>query len=350
MYPRNQLPQFIDLLSPLNTYPNDNCPDLFWEHLIEHNIPKLPYRICDSYDRSGAQQTHNITIPIIIYENEYLKATVYPTLGGKIGSLIEKTHNSKRELLFDNPVFQPAALSRLNAWTSGGIEWNWPKLGHSVLSVKNLYIGVINTTQGEILRLYEFDREMNTTFSIDLFLEMSSLYAQITLHNTNMHNNIDGYWWTNIGVNISEHSRVLYPADYVVHSSRNKGLYRAPFPANNLWNNGTFNVIDHSYPKHYYEARENFIAGNGSVSECELPMMSVIDKNGNGLIHGATINGRKYWVWGNDINDVNRMDFLRYIVINLKYLYFFFVSALQAMVTILNCSLVSLPRNRRHFL
>ena len=34
-------------------------------------------------------------------------------------------------------------------------------------------------------------------------------------------------------------------------------------------------------------------------------MMSIIDKNGNGLIHGGTMNGRKYWVWGNDINDVN---------------------------------------------
>ena len=44
--------------------------------------------------------------------------TVYPQLGGKVASIWDK--HEGRELMFDNPWLQPAALGRADAFTSGG--------------------------------------------------------------------------------------------------------------------------------------------------------------------------------------------------------------------------------------
>ena len=102
--------------------------------------------------------------------------TVYPQLGGKVASIWDKQEG--RELLFDNPWLQPAALGRADAFTSGGvhflphlsivhilytltsrprsigIEWNWPRLGHTVFHMRALYAGVRHTERGPILRLH----------------------------------------------------------------------------------------------------------------------------------------------------------------------------------------------------
>lgn len=72
-----------------------------------------PQRLCDMcvWHRPGSME-------VVLLETESWKATVEPRYGGKLSSLVYKPTGS--ELLFKNPVFQPGALGRLNAWTSGG--------------------------------------------------------------------------------------------------------------------------------------------------------------------------------------------------------------------------------------
>lgn len=174
-------------------------------------------------------------------------------------------------------------------------------------------MGAIETGRGEVLRLWEFDREMNTTYSVDLFAPTSSpevLFSRVVLRNLN-ERPVQGYWWSNIGVNISAGSRVLYPASYAVVST-GEGLTATPFPHFSPWttggSNGTFGASDHSYPGRYYEARENFIRGNGTNDRAS---MGIVDQQGRGLVHVSNADGRKYWVWGADEpHDFNRMMFL----------------------------------------
>ena len=174
-------------------------------------------------------------------------------------------------------------------------------------------MGVIETGRGDVLRLWEFDREMNTTYSVDLFAPASvpgALFSRVVLRNPNPWP-VEGYWWSNIGVNISSGSRVLYPATYAVINTPG-GLSATPFPHFSPWttggSNGTFGASDHSYPARYYEARENFIRGNGSSDRAS---MGIVDAEGRGLVHVSNADGRKYWVWGADEpHDFNRMMFL----------------------------------------
>ena len=78
----------------------------------------LPYRLQDNYSRKRSPYV----MKVIVLENEILKATFWVELGGRLMSLIYKPLN--RELLYNNPVFQPANLALRNAWFAGGIDRN----------------------------------------------------------------------------------------------------------------------------------------------------------------------------------------------------------------------------------
>src|SRR4029078_6135423 len=68
----------------------------------------------------------------VYLENEYLKVTVLPELGGHVYAIYDKTIN--RHNLYSNPVMKYAMVALRGAWVSGGIEWNFPD-GHTLTTV-----------------------------------------------------------------------------------------------------------------------------------------------------------------------------------------------------------------------
>ncbi len=85
----------------------------------------LPHGLQDDYDRTRTERKFRA----VVLENEVLRATFLTELGGRLWSLLHKP--SGRELLYVNPVFQPANLAIRNAWFSGGVEWNIAVRGHT---------------------------------------------------------------------------------------------------------------------------------------------------------------------------------------------------------------------------
>src|SRR5215468_8450709 len=60
----------------------------------------LPYPVQEDYDRS----LREVELPALVLENGVVRATVLPTLGGRVWSLYDVAR--ERELLFCNPVLQ----------------------------------------------------------------------------------------------------------------------------------------------------------------------------------------------------------------------------------------------------
>ena len=278
----NQLPLFL----PIRAKPtdvSDECGDELWNDLIVETTPVLPYRLRDGYDRAQTPDTPVLTVTQEVKETDAATAAVltfYPESGGKLASVVM----GGREILFDNPVLQPANLSRLNAWTSGGVEWNWPRLGHSVFTAAPVYMGSLSATlpggdgdgmpgrgkrgstlgagKGrtiDVTRIWEFDRELNTTWQVDVAVANNTVWVHVKVNNR--HNGtadpVDAYWWTNIGVPLDAKTRVLAPVD-VVASNSPQGQSCLPFPnfddcaaSSDGWNwNGStsfFPTTDHSY-------------------------------------------------------------------------------------------------------
>ena len=183
-------------------------------------VPPMPYLMQDNYTR----QRRSGRLPTIQVENAALRTTFYPSLGGRMISLYDK--QGRRELLFDNPVLQFANLAIRNAWFSGGVEWNGPLYGHSLLTCSPIFAGMVKTSRGPLVRLYEFDRALETTWQVDVFLPSKDdrLWVHVKAINPNAHG-VPFYWWTNIAVPLARDTRVLAPTDLLpLGPASNPGL------------------------------------------------------------------------------------------------------------------------------
>lgn len=244
----------------------------------------LPYRMQDDYTRARRP----MEFPGVVLENEHLRATFLPSVGGKLMSLVHKP--SSRELLDRNPVFQPANLALRNAWTSGGIEWNAGQLGHHYLTCAPMYAARVRGTQGDpVLRIYEFDRVKGFVYQLDFHLPPQSefLFARVRIVNPNAHE-IPMYWWTNIAVPETEHTRVLVPAEEAVRFNVEKGLELAHMPE--------LDGFDASYPLRAPRACEYFFR----ILENQRRWVAAVEQDGRGFIQASTsrLMGRKLFCWG----------------------------------------------------
>jgi len=257
-------------------------------------VPPLPYLMQDNYTRTRRPGR----LPTVELENVALRAIFYPTLGGRMISLHDK--RSGRELLFDNPVLQFANLAIRNAWFAGGVEWNGPLYGHSLLTCSPVFAGLVGTPLGPLVRIYEFDRSLETAWQVDLFLPPGDdrLWVHIKAINPNDHD-VRFYWWTNIAVPLMPDTRVLSPMDYAI-SHDFDGNSRLAFPV--------FDGFDGSYPFRYPYFKSVFFRKPG----VRKPWSVAVDGSGSGLGHVSTpaLSGRKCFTWGGGRGGKRWMDYL----------------------------------------
>jgi len=255
----------------------------------------LPYAVYDDYDRALAPGE----LDVLVIDNGLLRATIAPTLGGRLLALQDLA--TGRDLVFRNPVFQPANLAALNAWFSGGIEWNGLIPGHSPFTTAPVFAGVRDTPRGPILRLYEFDRSVEATWQIDLFLpaDRATLFAHGRIVNPSDAPRL-AYWWTNIAAPMDDRTRVLSPAAYSIeHIWPGNNLGRCAFPHDG-W--------DASYPDNWQNATSVFFRAPDAPRRFVL----AVDGAGHGLAQTATAEmvGRKFFYFGAATGGQNWMDYL----------------------------------------
>ncbi len=277
----NPLPIFRDPNAdmPVRTdasVPAEDRRQLGWQ--TAHRI--LPYRMQDGYDREKKLRA----FAAVVLENEILRATFLPELGGRLVSLRHKP--TDHELLERNPVFQPANLALRNAWFSGGIEWNTGQFGHHYLTCSPIFAACVDSPDGyPVLRLYEWDRVKCFPWQIDFHLPpgASFLFARVRLLNPHDHE-LPMYWWTNIAVPEAEDVRVLAPAATAL-----RGGGGAPLSLVSL-------APDGSYPTRMPFAQELYFR----IPENRRPWIAALDPHGTGLVHTSTrrLRGRKMFAWG----------------------------------------------------
>ncbi|MFI8766306.1 DUF5107 domain-containing protein [Streptomyces sp. NPDC053792] len=243
----------------------------------------LPAPVRDGYGRERTPAD----LDTIVIENDRLRVTVLPGLGGRVHSLHHKP--TGRELLYRNPVLQPAAFALNGAWFSGGIEWNIGATGHTTLSCSPLHAAVVRAPDGgPMLRLWEWERLRDLPFQVDLWLPEGSdfLYAGVRVRNPH-ERTVPVYWWSNTAV--PEDRRVLAPADAAWHHGYERGLNRLPVPV-------TEDGVDRSYPLNGAHAADFFY----DLPEEQRRWIAALDTDGAGLVQTSTdlLRGRKLFLWG----------------------------------------------------
>ncbi len=242
----------------------------------------LPVRVLDGY---GRERT-DTRLDTLVIENDRLRATVLPGYGGRVHSLFHKP--TGRELLYRNPVVQPAGFALNGAWTSGGIEWNIGATGHGTLSCAPVHAARVTAPDGgEMLRLWEWERLRDLPFQVDLWLPEDSDFLHVGVRVRNPHDRpVPVYWWSNIAV--PENRRVLVPADAAWRSSCPGELRRVPVPQSD----GT----DRTYPLRSVYSADYFY----DVPDGARRWIAALDEEGHGLVQTSTdlLRGRKLFVWG----------------------------------------------------
>ncbi|MHC3468838.1 DUF5107 domain-containing protein [Streptomyces sp. 7R007] len=237
----------------------------------------LPTRVRDGYGRVREPRP----IDTLVIENERLKATVLPGLGGRVASLLHKP--TGRELLYRNPVFQPANFALNGAWFSGGIEWNIGATGHTTLPCAPLHAARVTAPDGgEMLRLWEWERLRDLPFQVDLWLPEGSDFLYVGVRVRNPHERpVPTYWWSNTAV--PEERRVLVPAEGAWTFDYGRRLRKVPAPS-------------HPEIRHLPHAADYFY----DLPDDRRRWIAALDADGHGLVQTSTdpLRGRKLFVWG----------------------------------------------------
>jgi hypothetical protein len=243
----------------------------------------LPYAMQDGYNRERKRRDFRVAV----LENNVLKATFLLEFGGRLWSLYHKP--SERELLFVNPVFQPANLALRNAWFSGGVEWNIGTIGHTPFTCAPLFAARVEGLEGTpVLRMYEWERLRQVTYKIDAWLPNDSpvLFVKVCIRNPHARE-VPMYWWSNIAMPETPETRVIVPAESAYRYTYDH-LDKIPVP--------THAGLDYTYATRNARAADFFF----HIPDDAWPWIAALDGNGTGLVQVSTqrLKGRKLFVWG----------------------------------------------------
>jgi hypothetical protein len=252
----------------------------------------LPYRLQDGYTRSRTETE----LPALVLENDRLRATVLPSLGGRLYSLWHK--GSGRELLYRNPVFQPANLALRDAWFAGGVEWNLGSTGHTAQTCAPMFAARVEGPDGTpVLRLWEWERTRDLPYQLDFSLPKGSDFLLVGVRVRNPHAHaVPVYWWSNIAVTREPETRVLAPATEAWHYGYGGRLDRVAVPG------------ELTYPARAEAAADYFF----ELADETPRWIAAVDGHGHGLLQASTrrLRGRKLFVWGESAGGRRWQDWL----------------------------------------
>ncbi|MCL2772333.1 MAG: DUF5107 domain-containing protein [Oscillospiraceae bacterium] len=261
----------------------------------------LPYKMQDKYYR----KRDICSVKTAVLENDIITATFLPDFGGKLYSLYNK--RDKRELLFKNPVLQPANLALRNAWTSGGIEWNIGRTGHTYHTCAPVFFQKCKDINGEMfLRMFEYDRCEGLCFSVEFRLPKGSdaLFARVKIMNSR-DEDVPMYWWTNIAVRETADMRILAATDKVIFQNPKGGFGFGKMPYLDSVPNK-----DASFPSIYNYSSEYFFQIPETV---EYPWEVAVYPSKNWIFaeySTSELKYRKMFTWGTHQGGKKWRDFL----------------------------------------
>src|SRR5690349_5874438 len=146
----------------------------------------------------------------VYLENEYLKCSVLPDIGGHLYTCVDKI--SGQAMFYANPSIKKARIGYRGAWAAFGVEFNFP-VSHNWVSMSPVNYafaehpdGSASVTVGNIDRVYG----MEWTVELTLRPGYTVLEQRVTLSNrSDVRHRF--YWWNNAGVQVWNDSRIQYP-------------------------------------------------------------------------------------------------------------------------------------------
>jgi tetratricopeptide (TPR) repeat protein len=229
----------------------------------------------------------------LFLENEYLKCSVLPDIGGHLYSCTDKV--SGKPIFYENPSIKKAAVAYRGAWAAFGIEFNFP-VSHNWVTASPVDFAFGKNADGSAsIQVGNIDRVYGMQWTVELILRPRStvLEERVTLNNrSDVRHRF--YWWNNAGVQVWDDSRIQYPMRFAAsHGFREVQPWPIEADGNDL-----------SIVKNHTKGPVSlFVHGSRE------PFMGVWNPHTNtGTVHFADfaeLPAKKIWSWGSDADGLD---------------------------------------------
>jgi len=240
-----------------------------------------PYNMQDHLSR----KLEDVTYKAIFLENEYLKITCLPELGGRLHSVYDKTTN--QEAFHKNDVIKPSMIAMRGGFISGGIEWNAGPQVHTVtiLSPVNVLYGE-NEDGSAYIEVSNLEKSLRTKWTVRVTLHPGRALLDEDIR---IYNPTDAmspyYFWNCTAFPQLKGTRFIYPMS---RGTDHFGIKYFDWPVNE--------GNDLSWTKNYIEAASVFAV------DCAYDFFGAYDVDlDRGIVQVANHNellGKKAWTWG----------------------------------------------------
>ena len=177
------------------------------------NFGKIyPYFRFDGFTTQPAKAKHKV----VVLENDFLIIKVFPQIGGKIWSVVDKTCG--KEMFYDNKVVKFRDIALRGAWTSGGIEFNYGVIGHAPSCSFPVDYKIAQKPDGSVsCWISDFDLLTRTRWTIEINLPKDKGWFTTSSFWHNGSSNSQPYYnWVNTGIDTSNDMEMIYPGTYSI--------------------------------------------------------------------------------------------------------------------------------------
>jgi tetratricopeptide (TPR) repeat protein len=242
-----------------------------------------PYPLYDNLTNIRSNKTYHV----VYLENEYIKISILPEIGGRLFSALDKTNNY--DFIYRQSVIKPALIGLLGAWISGGIEWNIPHHHRASTFIPVQWSREDNPDGSKTIWVGELEvrQRMRWAVGYTLYPGSSVLECKMRIINrTPVEQTM--LCFANVAVAPNENYQVIFPPSTQFSTGHSKRSFQ-PWPV-------TDNGVDVSWYKNNKSSsswfcvneKDDFVAGYDHGLNAGT--MSVSDHN--------IVPGKKFFTWG----------------------------------------------------
>lgn len=251
-----------------------------------------PYAMNDTYLHERVEKEYKT----LTLENEYIKLSVIPELGGKLYSATDKTNGY--DFIYKNDVVKPSNIGMTGAWISGGIEWCVLHHHRASTFLPIDYELVENEDGSKTIWIGESEprQQMRWTIGITAFPGKSYFQAELKVHNNTPFTHSFLYW-ANLAAQANKDYQIIFPpsVQFATYHAKND-FTRWPISTELYQRQDFTKGVDISYWKNSvvansffaHDLKEDFMGGYDHGRE-------------TGIVHVGDHNivkGAKVWEWG----------------------------------------------------
>jgi tetratricopeptide (TPR) repeat protein len=226
-------------------------------------------------------------------ENEFLRCTVLPDLGGHLYGCIDKINGA--QMFYANPSIKFADIGYRGAWSALGVEFNFP-VSHNWMTTSPVDFATVRNADGSAsIWIGNIDRPYGMQWRVELRLRPGRAVLE---QHTVLYNRSDArhrfYWWTNAAVEAWDETRILYPMEFTASHG---------FGDVDTWPVNSAGVDLSVVGNHKYGPVSRFSHGSRE------PYMAVYHPSRKaGVVHVSSpldLPAKKIWSWSSDADGLD---------------------------------------------